>query len=265
VQASVFDLEGNNVGSTELPAIFDTPINSKLINRVFWALFTHSVQPQGRSPVAGERTSAQSWNTGHGVARMARVKGERNPRSGQAAGVAGVVKGRLAHPPKAEKVVWKRVNRKERLIALKSAVAATASSQAVAARGHVLAKVPSVPLVVDDKLQGLARAADLRAFFEKLGLTPDIQRSAKRKQRSGKASWRGRSRRNGRGPLLVVSEDKGLGKAAGSFPGVEVVKVDDLSIIPLAPGGNAGRLTVWTRSSLAALSKRFEEVVLNAA
>ena len=57
---------------------------------------------------------------------------------------------------------------------------------------------------------------------------------------------RGRTTRKKVGPLIVVSNDRGVGKAAASIPGVEVVAVDSLSVLPLAPGGVAGRLTIWT-------------------
>jgi large subunit ribosomal protein L4e len=265
LKASVFDLEGNSAESIELPSVFGTPVNERLINRAFWIVFTHKIQPKGTSPIAGERTSAQSWNTGHGVARVARVKGEKNPRAGQAAGRGGVVKGRITHPPKAERVIYKLINKKERLLALRSAIAATSSPALVSGRGHATLGVPSIPLVADDKLQEVAKAAELRAFFEKVGLLKDIERASKRKSRAGKQSWRGRGHKNGKGPLLVVADVKGLAKAANGFPGVDVVKVDDLNILDLAPGGKAGRLTVWTKSALDSLSRRFEEVIASAA
>jgi large subunit ribosomal protein L4e len=265
LKASVFDLEGKSVDTVELPAVFGTPLNERLINRAFWIVFTHKIQRKGTSPIAGERTSAMSWNTGHGVSRVARVKGEKNPRSGQAGGVGGVVKGRLTHPPRAEKVVYKLINKKERVMALKSAIAATSSPEMVSGRGHATSGVPAIPLVVEDKLQEVVKAAELRAFFEKLSLLNDIERASRRKSRAGKQSWRGRGHRNGKGPLLVVVDASSVGKVANGFPGVDVVKVDDLSVIDLAPGGRAGRLTVWTRSALDSLAKRFEGVVVSAA
>jgi len=265
LKASVLDLEGKAVDTVELPSVFSTPVNQRLINRAFWILFTHKVQPKGTSPIAGERTSAMSWNTGHGVSRVARVKGEKNPRAGQAGGVGGVVKGRLTHPPRAEKVIYKLINKKERLMALKSAIAATSSSALVSGRGHSISGVPAVPLVVEDKLQEVAKAAELREFFGKLGLQADLERASRRRTRAGKQSWRGRGKKNGKGPLLVVSDPKSVGRAANGFPGVDIVRVDDLSVIDLAPGGRAGRLTVWTKSALDSLGKRFEEVVVSAA
>ena len=52
---------------------------------------------------------------------------------------------------------------------------------------------------------------------------------------------RGRTTRKKVGPLLVVSNDRGVGRAAASIPGVEVVSVDSLSVLPLAPGRRRGK------------------------
>jgi len=50
--------------------------------------------------------------------------------------------------------------------------------------------------------------------------------------------------------LLVVSNKGGLNKAARNVPGVDVVGVKDLCAEDLAPGGDPGRLTVWTKSAI---------------
>jgi len=46
--------------------------------------------------------------------------------------------------------------------------------------------------------------------------------------------------------------------ASRNLPGVDVITAKDLGIIHLAPGGVAGRLTVWTESALEKLKERFE-------
>ena len=51
---------------------------------------------------------------------------------------------------------------------------------------------------------------------------------------------------------LVVSKKDGLHKAAKNVPGVDVVSAKDLCAEDLAPGGDLGRLTVWTRSAIEA-------------
>ena len=48
--------------------------------RAWWILKSHGLQPYGRDPMAGERTSAETGNppTGRGVSRIPRVKGGRD-------------------------------------------------------------------------------------------------------------------------------------------------------------------------------------------
>ena len=53
--------------------------------------------------------------------------------------------------------------------------------------------------------------------------------------------------------LLVVAQKGGLDKGARNLPGVDVVTAKDLSAEDLAPGGDIGRLTVWTKSAVEAL------------
>lgn len=258
----VFGLDGSKVSEVELPPVFRVKVMPRVIERVFWAIFTHKLQPKGTDPMAGKRTSAESMGVGYGIARVARVKGRGYPRAGQAAGVAGVVGGRRAHPPRVEKNIYKQVNKKERRLATASAIAATAIKELVESRGHRLSSVPHVPLVVDDRIEEVSKSSELRGVLRKLGLWDDIERLRARSIRCGKSRWRGRPRKIGSGPLIVVARDKGISKAARNFPGVDVVLAKDLSVLHLAPGGKPGRLTVWSVSSLNALPKTLEEVVV---
>jgi len=54
---------------------------------------------------------------------------------------------------------------------------------------------------------------------------------------------------------VVYHEDGGIAKAARNIPGVDVVKVDNLGVIHLAPGGVPGRLTIWTAGAIEALRR----------
>jgi large subunit ribosomal protein L4e len=260
VEANVYGLDGSVIGKIELPEVFETPFRPDVIQRVFWALFTHHLQPQGRDPLAGKRTTAESRGVGLGIARLARVKGG-GPRAGQAAGVASVVKGRQAHPPKAEKIIWKAINKKERRLATASAIAATALKDVVAARGHKVDKIPTLPLIVSEEIESISKVKDLLPVLEVLGLMDDVGRSREGiKTRSGKPRMRGRTKRIPKGPLFVVAETKGLEKAVENLPGAECVVAKDLSVLHLAPGGHAGRLVVWSRAALQSLPKGVLEV-----
>ncbi|MDG6939494.1 MAG: 50S ribosomal protein L4, partial [Nitrososphaerota archaeon] len=73
--------------------------------------------------------------------------------------------------------------------------------------------------------------------------------------RTGKAKWRGRSKRVGAGPLFVFAEDDGITMASGGIPGVDAVKVDSLSVLDLAPGGEPGRLCIFSESAVKSLAE----------
>ncbi|HUK80892.1 MAG TPA: 50S ribosomal protein L4, partial [Nitrososphaerales archaeon] len=223
-----------------------------------WLVGSHGFQPKGRDPMAGERTTAETHSppTGTGRSRIPRVKGDRYPRGGLAGGVASVVKGRLPHPPRSEKVIHLGVNRKERRLATDSAIAYTANLDAVKARGHRVKK-PALPMVVSDELETVEKTSELVSFLEKVDLKAELERvDARTKRNSGKRRLRGRVYRGGVGPLIVITNDRGVGRAAGGIPGVEVTRVQDVSVLELAPGGVPGRLTIWTESALGALEGR---------
>src|SRR6187399_1707765 len=125
MKTKLFDLKGNQTEDIDLPKIFDFPYRPEIIKKAFVNLYSHRFQRQGRYPSAGEIVSAESRNTGLGIARLARAKGEGFSRAGQAAGVAGVRHGRVAHPPESWKNIYKKINIKEKQLGLCSAIAAT--------------------------------------------------------------------------------------------------------------------------------------------
>lgn len=258
MKAEVIGLDGKNSGKADLPAVFSTPLRADLVRRIFWLVDSHHLQPKGRDPMAGERTTAETHSppTGTGASRIPRVKGERYSRGGQAGGVASVVKGRLPHPPRSEKVIHLGVNKKENRLATESAIAFTGNADAVKARGHRVGKV-ALPMVVADDIETVEKTAELVSFLEKVDLKEELRRvDGNVKRNSGKRRLRGRAYRTGVGPLIVVTSDRGVGRAAGGIPGVCVKSVNSLSVLDLAPGGVPGRLTLWTESALSSLDAR---------
>lgn len=254
--AKIFDLEGKTTGRIRLPPIFKTSIRRDVIKRVVVAIQSHRFQPQGRNVFSGMRTTAESRGTGLGISRMPRVKGG----TGRAALAPGTVGGRPAHPPKVEKKIRKKIPKKEARLALRSAVAATASKKWVASRGHMIDDVPDFPLVVVDGIQDLKKTREVKETFIKLGVWSDIYRVKKsRKIRAGKGKRRGRKIKQAIGPLLVVTEEGTVVKAARNIPGVDIVTVNKLNAELLAPGTHPGRLTMWTSSAIENVNELFGE------
>jgi len=249
--AKVFDLQGKNIGRIRLPDVFKTSLRPDVIKRAVIAIQSNRFQPQGRDKMAGKRTTAESWGTGHGIARIPRLKEVR-----RAAFAPGTVGGRIAHPPVVEKKIKKKIPKKEKRLALRSAIAATGLKEVVAARGHIVDDVPDFPLVVTEDIQSLKKTRELREVFINLGVWPDVYRVKESiKIRAGKGKMRGRRRKQAVGPLIVISKNDGIVEAARNLPGVDVAFVQDLNAELLAPGTHMGRLAVWTKSSIEELRR----------
>jgi len=251
MKVHVYSLNGEPIEEIDLPEVFEEDPRPDLIRRAVIAAQTSRLQPWGPDPMSGKRTSAETWGKGHGVSRVRRVKGSRYPAAGVGAFAPHTVGGRRAHPPKTEKILREKINIKERRLAIKSAIAATTEKKFVMARGHVVEGVPELPIVVSDELEKVKKTAQVKEILKKLGVWPDVERVAQsRKVRPGRGKMRGRRYRQAVGPLIVIGKGDGIEIGARDLPGVDVVKVKDLSAEHLAPGGMLGRLTVWTKSAI---------------
>jgi len=252
----ILNLSGKASKKITIPEIFRVTIRPDMIKRAVISEQSHRIQQQGRDPMAGKRTTAESRGTGLGIARLPRVKGSRYRKAGQAALAPGTVGGRQAHPPKAEKNIKKQINKKERQMAIASAIAATADKNMVASRGHVIDRVLELPIIVSDRIQSLTKTMQVKDTLEKIGVWQDVERvKDSRKVRAGRGKTRGRKIKQRKGPLIVVAEDEGIGKAARNIPGVDVVTIEQLNIELLAPGTHPGRLTIWSESAIKIMEK----------
>jgi large subunit ribosomal protein L4e len=255
----VYSLEGEVVEEIELPEIFMEVFRPDLIKRAVISSQTARIQAWGTDPRAGKRTTAKSFGSGRGAAMVPRVKGSRHPAGSKAAFIPQATGGRKAHPPKTERIIHEKINRKERRLAIRSAVAATANREMVKNRGHKIANIDQIPFVVGDELEAIKRTKDTREIFEKLGLMDDVTRAKTgRTIRAGRGKMRGRKYKTPKGPLVVVGEDKGISLGARNHAGVDVVVVNNLNAELLAPGTHPGRLTIYTKSAVEKLGELFK-------
>lgn len=245
--AKVFNLEGKAVGKIDLPTVFATPLRPDVIKRAVLAMQSNRLQPQGRDRMAGKRTTAESRGTGQGIARLPR----RKTGGGRAAFAPGTVGGRQGHPPMSEKRIVRKISKKEKRLALFSAIAATASKETVARRGHSIEDVLQIPLVVTSELETLQKTKEVEETLIRLGVLSELFRvKESRKVRAGRGKSRGRKMKQGVGPLIIVAENGGIKEAGRNIPGVDVVSVVDLNVEILAPGTHPGRLTIWTSNAI---------------
>ncbi len=255
-EVPVYDAYGEIVKKMKLPWFFGFPIRKDLIRRAFLAAFTSRIQPQGRDPYAGKRTTARSFGVGLGIARVPRI-----PGIGRAAFINSAVGGMAAHPPRVEKRTKEEINKKEKRIALLSALASTSIPEMVRARGHRFS-VEHLPVILSNGVEDdILYTTNARELLKKIGLWEDVERSKKGTRiRAGKGKMRGRRYKEPKSILFILSDaSSNLALAVRNLPGVDIMTPKTLNILLLAPGGVPGRLTVITENALEMLTKMFSE------
>ncbi|MCE7737547.1 MAG: 50S ribosomal protein L4 [Candidatus Heimdallarchaeota archaeon] len=253
---NVLTIKGKkSTSKVDLPKIFETPYRPDLIKRAVLSEQSKQRQPQGRSLLAGRLVTASSVGPGRGISKVPRTHGSRTHHGNRAAFIHSTVGGKLAFPPRVEKRIVEKINKKEYRLALWSAVSATAVKDTVEGRGHLFDEDVKFPIVIEDAFSSIDKTTEMINTISNLGISDDLSRSQIKKVRAGKGKRRGRKYRRKTGPLLVVSDDCEALKAGSNIPGIDIVKVKDMSIELLAPGTHAGRLTVWTEGAFAALGE----------
>jgi large subunit ribosomal protein L4e len=248
----VVSLEGKPGAAISLPAAFDAPLREDLIARAVVAAQSHRRQPYGASPTAGVRHSVEWSGKGKGVARTPRLMD--SMRGAQSPNTVG---GRPAFPPRVDRIWAKKINRKERRLAFASALAATRDAKLASARGHRVPHGLHLPLVLEDPVEEIVTSSAARALLVRLKLWADVERAqdGTHLTSSGRARRRGRVRRTPRS-LLVVTSGPQRARGFRNLAGVEVVPAQRLATEDLAPGGAAGRLTLYSHGALESLRAR---------
>jgi len=251
-QTNVYSVKGEVSGTIDVPAAFSSEYRPDVIKKAIHAAAANKRQPYGPGARAGMRHSVSTWGKGRGVSRVQRVKDGR-----KATESPNNVTGRRAHPPLPEKIWDQKVNKKELKLARYSALAATANADCVRERGHQFDDSVSFPIVIEDEFQNIANTSEINVIFDSIGIGYDVERAKEgRKIRAGRGKMRNRKYRTPVSVLIVVADREALVfKGASNLPGVEVETVGTLNTGILAPGGDAGRLTVYTKSAIAQIGE----------
>src|SRR3989338_8735307 len=230
MRANVYDVNGKAVDEVELPGVFRTAYRPDLIKRAVHALQSQRRQAYGTNVLAGKRTSAHYHGSRHyrfsmmnkELARIKRIHGK--SASGTYLGlrarfVSQAVKGMRAHPPKASKIWAQDINKKELLLSLMSAIAASANKELLKKRGHEFTE----PVVIDNAVEKISKTKELVGLLKKIGLGKEIERCEKNKVRAGRGKTRGRKYKKKKGIVFVMSKDSAALKSAQNIAGADVV------------------------------------------
>ena len=245
VKVNVYDIDGSSSAKIDLPEVFQTQYRPDIIRKSFNALHSNRRQPYGSDPFAGTKHATVSVGKGRGMSRVPRLTQGR-----RAALAPCVVGGRRAHPPRSDRNWDEKINKKEKKLARSSAIAATADKERVSNRGHKFDEKVTLPVIVNDKFEKIKKTKDVIDALDKLGVYNDVLRATNGKHiRAGKGKSRGRKYKTPKS-ILIVSVKEDIKKSARNLTGVDVVEPSQINIEHLAPGGDAGRLTIFTQSAL---------------
>jgi len=166
-------------------------------------------------------------------------------------------KGRMFAPLKTYRRWHRKINTNQKRHAVASALAASAVTPLVFARGHRVAEVPELPLVVDSL--NVETTKTLLGTLRKFGAGEELKRSREsRKIRQGHGKMRNSRYVLRKGPLIIYGDENNLVKrTARNLPGVDTCNVHRLNLLQLAPGGHLGRFIIWTKDAFKALNDIF--------
>lgn len=255
MKAQVYTLQGSAVKEIELPALFTTPVREDMIGKYVEA--SRISQPYSNYAEAGKRHSASGiishkrhdWKGqyGRGLARVPRkILWRRGTQfNWVGAEVSATRGGRRAHPPKLLRAE-KKINKKEALMALHGAFAATIHTEYVSTRYQRAAGATfKLPIILASPLTEV-KTKSLIQFIEKiLGKHAPIA-LREHAVRAGVGKLRGRTYKSNAGALLVTGSDEHVKASVVAVKPVKAVSIQDL--YPL------GRLVIYTERALQEMS-----------
>ncbi len=248
----VYDIKGEKKGEMELPKIFNSKIREDIVQKYYEVIRLNLKHVYANYSESGKRHSASGtishqrhdWK-GHYGKGMSRVPRKTMWRRGTqfywiGAEVSGTRGGRRAHPPRAVKNN-KKFNKKEKIIAFHSALAATASAKYIERRYATLGKLEvKMPVVIEyiNKIKSKELIGLLKKIFGNI-----FRLIIKNKKvRAGKGKLRGRRYKSNAGILLIKSKDENV-----KMKGINIKSANEISVIDLYP---LGRLAVFTKKAL---------------
>ena len=253
MKLKILDKTGKKVSEKETK-LFEEPVRIDIIAKVVEAEKNwHPWSPRFRAGMdisaSGNVTHRRHvWKSdrGRGLSRIPKKTLWRRGTqfSWEGAIVPSTKGGRRAHPPKGE-VNDKKINKKELLKALRSALSYVADVKSVKKKYSTLDSKDiklDLPLVVENKVLNLSTKEFLESLKAVLGDLNDVA-VQKKSVRAGIGKMRGRKYKKNAGLLVVVGKNEDL-----KVKGVEVVNVDGLIVRDLA--SNGARLVMFSEKAV---------------
>ena len=261
MKTQIIEKDAKSKKEITLPENFSSRIREDILLKVYEAQKLAYTQSYGAMPGAGAGYSASGilrhrrhvWKTtyGKGISRVPRKIMSRNGSSFNWVGatVSSARGGRSPHAPRSEKNLFKKINKKELLLAYNSAFAGTINEDYLAKKYNT--QIKSGFILSDDVLK--LKTKDFLKLLKTL-FNENFDKVLKIKTiRAGRGKMRGRKYKSNAGLLLVISSKQDFKQK-----GFDIIKVNELKISDLAPNGVPGRITCYTSEAINEIGERFK-------
>jgi len=256
MKVQIIDING--IKAREIATgIFESEIRSDIVQKLIEIERFDEKQPYAPFTWAGMNTSASGnvkhnrhvWKTDRGRGTSRYPKKRMSDKGSHfvwvAAIIPGVRGGRRAHPPKIPRTEIK-INKKEKLLALKSALAMVASLDQLKKKYSTLNSMDTklkFPLVIDSKLLSLKSKGFFEALNKIFGKELFNLAVQEKTVRAGRGKMRGRKYKQNAGMLLVIGNKEKM-----KISGIDVVNVKEMKLRQLAENG--ARITMFTEEAV---------------
>jgi large subunit ribosomal protein L4e len=261
MKTNILDVNGKKKGDLDLPKFFSSNVREDIIFKILeasrrQALYAPDFMAGRKNSASGKLKHRRGvWKSAYkrGISRIPRkiISKRGSQFNWVGAQVPFAVGGRRAHPPKTL-FSGKKINKKELIIALKSALSATANEEYISKKYFTVNEVKNVPIVVESKLLNFKTRDLFKALKKILGEELFSVAIKTKKIRAGKGKRRRGKYKTNAGMLMVIGEEEKL--KTNLF---DVVSAKNLGVFDLARGG-IGRLTIYTEKAIKDLEKRIK-------
>jgi large subunit ribosomal protein L4e len=261
MKAKMYDKDGKEKGTVDLPKNFAVTIREDILSRVFEAHRGLHAQAYGAKEGAGAQYSASGiskkkrhdWKAtyGKGISRVPRKIMSRHGASFNWIGatISNTRGGRRPHAPRSAKILIKKINKKETLLAFNSALAGTVDAKSLEKK---YGKKVESGFVFDDKILDI-KTKDFIIVMKKVFGNAFATVLKHKTIRAGIGKMRGRKYKSNAGLLFVLGNDESMKRK-----GIEVANVNTLTIKDLSPNGEPGRLVCYTEAAIKDIEARFK-------
>src|SRR3989338_1215272 len=249
MKSTLYDSKGEKISEISLPSVFSIRVRQDLAAKYFEANKFEQIQPYSTYSEAGKRHSASGtishqrhkWkgHYGKGISRLPRKTMWR--RGTQffwiGAEVSQTRGGRVAHPPEGLHSL-RKINQKERKIAIFSGLASSFSEKLIKERYSSL-NAPVVSAIIESLPQkSKSLLLSVKNIFGEF--TSNLVRN--KEVRAGKGKRRGRKYKSNAGLLIIKSPDENLRSTLFTIRTINTLAIRD--VYPL------GRIILYTKKAV---------------